>query len=88
MTSDLSATVEHLHSCESYLFTIGIAGPLGIGPLGNIKNVVTRFNILAPPKNIQISSDKQNDNIMHITWFPSCQMIVDKVSYVVSFVIL
>ena len=83
-TSNLNATITDLEACESYMFAVGVVGPLGLGPLSDDPlSVSTSFNASAAPKNLEVSSHPQNDTIMDIHWRSSCPMMIDKIKYMV-----
>lgn len=83
-TKALNATVRNLEACESYIFAVGVIGPLGLGPLSaNPSTLVTRFNVNAAPKNLMVTGDPHNETIMHVQWRSSCPAMTDKVSYMV-----
>jgi len=83
-TSNLSTTVTGLEACETYMFAVGVVGPLGLGPLSDVPLVAsTRFNVSAAPKNLEVSSHPHNETIMDISWHSSCPMMIDKIGYMV-----
>lgn len=82
-TSKLQEIVEGLDPCEKYLFTVGVVGPLGTGlRYSHPVMVQTNASLIAPPKDIRIQKDLQNDTIMNVEWSPSCPGI--EVAYIVS----
>jgi hypothetical protein len=85
-TKALTATVINLEACESYIFAVGVIGPLGLGPLSdNPYTLVTRFNVNAAPKNLTVTSDPHNETVMSIQWRSSCPAMTDEISYMVCF---
>ena len=84
-TNGTTATITNLEACESYIVTVGIVGPLGIGPLSSNPNLlVTRFNANAAPKNLSVYADPHNETIMVIDWRSSCPAMMDNIGYMVS----
>lgn len=83
-TSNLNATITDLEACETYMFAVGVVGPLGLGPLSDdLLFASTSFNMSAAPKNLEVSSDRKNETIMNIRWRSSCPAMVDTVRYMV-----
>jgi len=81
-TSNLNATITDLKACETYMFAVGVVGPLGLGPLSDDPVFVsTRFNVSAAPKNLEVSP--QNETIMNMNWHSSCPVMIDKIGYMV-----
>lgn len=85
MTTNETAIVTNLDACETYLFTVGLVGPIGYGPLSySLKQVTTSTNDKAPPKNIRVGWDGSNMLRMKVEWSPSCPLVQSDY-YVVSF---
>lgn len=83
-TSKLNATITDLEACETYMFAVGVVGPLGLGPLSDDPLFLsTKFNMSAAPKNLEVSSDPKNETIMDIRWNSSCPVMIDKIGYMV-----
>jgi hypothetical protein len=83
-TTNLNATVTDLEACETYMFAVGVVGPLGVGQLSaNPLFASTTFNVSAAPKNLRVSSDPHNETIMNIQWHSSCPMMIEKIGYMV-----
>jgi len=83
-TSNLNATITDLEACETYMFAVGVVGPIGLGPLSeNPVFASTQFNVSAAPKNLEVSSRPQNETIMDIRWHSSCPVMSDKIGYMV-----
>ena len=72
-------------ACELYIFTVGIIGPIGIGPISNnIPTVRTYYNKRAPPKNLTVSVMPGDDFQMLVQWAASCQSINEPVDYIIT----
>jgi hypothetical protein len=83
-TRNLKATITGLEACETYVFAVGITGPLGVGPLSaDPVFASTRFNVSAAPKNLKVSSDSHSEMIMNVHWQSSCPTIAEKIGYMV-----
>jgi hypothetical protein len=83
-TSNLTANITNLEACESYIFAVGVVGPLGFGPLSaNPFSLVTRFNMNAAPKDLTVLPDPHNETVMNIHWRSSCPAMVDEIGYMV-----
>jgi hypothetical protein len=83
-TSNLNATITDLEACETYMFAVGVIGPLGLGPLSDDPVLAsTRFNVGAAPKNLEVSSHPQNETIMNIRWHSSCPTMIYAIGYMV-----
>ncbi|CAG9863395.1 unnamed protein product [Phyllotreta striolata] len=66
-------TITNLDACENYLFSVGLVGPLGVGPLsGNLKQISTSRNPKAPPKRIEVDVADGDPLKMRIRWSPPC----------------
>ncbi|XP_046384462.1 sortilin-related receptor-like isoform X2 [Ischnura elegans] len=84
-TSELSATVKGLEACESYVFDVALVGPLGRGPLSTQPlNIVTHFDVYAPPKNLKVVADANNETVMVVSWNSSCPQMTDKIGYMIT----
>ncbi|XP_050504155.1 sortilin-related receptor-like isoform X9 [Diabrotica virgifera virgifera] len=72
-TINESITITNLDSCENYVFSVGLVGPIGFGPLsGNIQQVSTSENPRAPPKRLIVEEDGNDPLQMKISWIPPC----------------
>ncbi|XP_057669254.1 sortilin-related receptor-like [Diorhabda carinulata] len=68
--------ISNLQPCESYIFSIGLVGPVGYGPLsGYIKQITTSGNPKSPPKRLQVEADGDDPIKMKISWIPPCSSI-------------
>ncbi|XP_071441297.1 sortilin-related receptor-like isoform X2 [Hetaerina americana] len=84
-TSDLNMTVKGLEACESYVFDVGLVGPLGCGPLSSHPlSVITHFDEYAPPKNLKVTADPKNETIMVVTWDSSCPQMNGEIGYMIT----
>lgn len=84
-TSNLNATITDLQACETYMFAVGVIGPLGAGKLSDHPLLAsTSFNVSAAPKNLEVSSDPKNETIMNIRWHSSCPTMIDEIGYMVT----
>jgi hypothetical protein len=83
-TSNLTANITDLKACETYMFAVGVVGPLGVGPLSDDPLFAsTRFNVSAAPRNLEVSSDPKNETIMNIRWHSSCRTMIEAIGYMV-----
>jgi len=81
-TTNTSVTVRDLSACESYVFSVGVVAPLGVGPLSSSpQTVVTQFSPRAPPKNLRVLPDAHNNTAMSITWSASCPLVSQDIAY-------
>lgn len=84
-TFDTNATLTKLEACESYIFAVGLVGPLGVGPFSaNPPSLVTKFNVNAAPKNLTVSQDPHNETLMFVWWRSSCPAMSDKIGYMIT----
>lgn len=71
-----SAVVKDLLTCETYLFAIGLIGPLGYGPISTMPSyrpVVTVYYPRAPPRHLGVRSENGvNATYMIVHWNSSC----------------
>lgn len=65
-------TVRDLDACETYVFNVIVAGPLGYGPPNELKTVKTGVDFKAPPKNVIIQRSTDNVTDAEIVWSPPC----------------
>ncbi|CAG9822420.1 unnamed protein product [Phaedon cochleariae] len=73
ITPNETATISDLEACEAFIFSVGIVGPIGYGPLsGNFKQLTTSGNAKAPPKRIQVGREGDDPLQMRIQWVPAC----------------
>lgn len=74
-TQELSGNITDLQPCESYLFSVGIVGPKGPGPLSREPiELRTEQNDKKPPRNVRISIDHDSRE-MTIIWEHNCPFI-------------
>ncbi|CAH1280545.1 unnamed protein product [Diabrotica balteata] len=72
-TMNESITITNLDSCENYMFSVGLVGPIGFGPLSqNVQQVSTSENPRAPPKRLTVEEDGNNPLQIKISWIPPC----------------
>ncbi|XP_022913328.2 sortilin-related receptor-like isoform X1 [Onthophagus taurus] len=84
-TSSLGATITGLGACESYIFTVGLIGPLGVGPLQTDSHIVkTFFNVRAPPENLRVTQGSRRYDMMTVKWSASCPTINQDLGYIIS----
>lgn len=84
-TTNLTATVTKLQACEYYIFSVGIVGPYGLGPVSrHLSPVRTHMNKRAPPKNLRIERDSTDPLVIYVKCSPSCASERTPVDYVVS----
>nr|CAD7443909.1 unnamed protein product [Timema bartmani] len=84
-TQNMNATVSGLEACESYVFAVGLVGPLGSGPLSSHPySILTEFNPDAPPKNLHATTDPTNETRVLVTWQSSCPEMDTAVNYSVT----
>nr|CAD7431907.1 unnamed protein product [Timema monikensis] len=84
-TQNVNATVSGLEACESYVFAVGLVGPLGSGPLSSHPySILTEFNPDAPPKNLHATTDPTNETRVLVTWQSSCPEMDTAVNYLVT----
>lgn len=80
-TSDLTAIIENLDACEKYMFSVGVIGPYGFGPLTLPQIVTTHFNKLAPPKRLTVGRDSSDETKMLVQWSASCPIMNEPIGY-------
>lgn len=73
-----------MDACERYLLTVGIIGPIGVGPITADRYVTTSYHKTAPPKNLSVMQGPENPLAILIQWSASCQPIDTKIGYIVS----
>ncbi len=78
-----SVTIDHLVSCESYIFVVAIVGPRGFGPASRPLTNSSKYSPGAAPKNLAVKVNSANLT-MDITWDASCPEIDDNISYLVG----
>ncbi|XP_067011986.2 sortilin-related receptor isoform X2 [Anabrus simplex] len=85
-TQNLNFTVPHLAACESYVFDVGVVGPLGSGPLSDSPpaHVFTQFNMNAAPKNVRAYTDPKDETKMIVSWNSSCPTMTNKTGYQIN----
>lgn len=83
-TSSLNAEFKNLLPCESYLFAVGVVGPIGPGPLTrNPTTMTTQFNPIKPPKNLKVDVNEKTEEMI-IKWEHNCPLTADVTSYLVT----
>uniref|UniRef100_A0A8D9B9P9 Sortilin-related receptor n=1 Tax=Cacopsylla melanoneura TaxID=428564 RepID=A0A8D9B9P9_9HEMI len=83
-TEKLSYSIRDLGACESYSFSVGIVGPVGLSILSAPVNVHTEFNNRAPPKRINvITPNKEDETNVTIRWSSSCPFMRTQLGYVI-----
>lgn len=80
-TTKTSIVVTDLDACEKYYFSVGIIGPIGIGPLAHEMLVATPYNERSPPKDISVETDLSDDARMIIKWASACRFGNVSVAY-------
>jgi len=75
-TSMSTVTIKDLAACTDYLFTVAILRP-ALGKMSNQKEVHTRFDPLAPPKDVEVKNRT-------VSWKPSCPAVAKQLGYVVT----
>ncbi|XP_054265258.1 sortilin-related receptor-like isoform X2 [Macrosteles quadrilineatus] len=84
-TTNTSATVRDLAACESFIVSVGLVGPLGVGPLSSSPATIkTQFNARAPPKALRVMADPHNDTAMSVTWSASCTHVSQAIAYEIT----
>nr|CAI5865438.1 unnamed protein product [Callosobruchus analis] len=72
-TMNETATVKDLDSCTSYLFAVGLVGPVGYGPIPvHLQQISTAENPKAPPKRVSVSAFGGDGLKMKVSWMPPC----------------
>nr|XP_033333718.1 uncharacterized protein LOC117224719 [Megalopta genalis] len=79
----LYAVVEHLDTCETYRFAVGVYGPYGSGPLSFAHHVHTSFNPRAAPTDVRVLPSDKDDTIT-IIWAASCHVIDSLIAYTIT----
>lgn len=82
LTTNLSATIKDLEACETYVFSVGVNGDYGAGPLSPPVTVFTHFNQRAPPKKLRVTPSDRHDTIV-ISWSASCPTIDEPIKYTI-----
>ncbi|KAK4886327.1 hypothetical protein RN001_002598 [Aquatica leii] len=84
-TTDTSVTITHLEACESYIFTVGIVGPLGIGNISSSSpTVMTSLNKNAAPKRLTVTQDPGDHLTMQVSWSASCPTFTEPIGYIIT----
>ncbi|XP_033333706.1 sortilin-related receptor [Megalopta genalis] len=83
LTKHLYAVVEHLDTCETYRFAVGVYGPYGSGPLSFAHHVHTSFNPRAAPTDVRVLPSDKDDTIT-IIWAASCHVIDSPIAYTIT----
>ncbi|XP_059482311.1 sortilin-related receptor-like [Neocloeon triangulifer] len=85
-TSELAVSIKSLEACESYIFDVGIVGPIGAGPMsGKQINLITQYNPSAAPKNLRTVRDPVKLTSLNVTWSASCETIQTPIGYMIYF---
>lgn len=83
-TENLSVNITNLRPCESYIFGVGVIGPVGPGPLGRrLTTIETKYNEKKAPKNLDIVIDNVKQD-MTITWEHTCPLSGISPAYVIT----
>uniref|UniRef100_A0A2M4B8R2 Sortilin-related receptor n=1 Tax=Anopheles marajoara TaxID=58244 RepID=A0A2M4B8R2_9DIPT len=73
-TTSRTANLTQLQSCQSYLVSVGIVGPIGPGPLGrNPLKLETAYDLLQPPKELNVTINDASQEMI-IKWQRSCAL--------------
>lgn len=84
-TKQLTIHVDDLLPCEQYIFSVGIVGPLGIGPISrDFKIVMTHVSPRAPPKDVIVTQDSSDASSMIVRWSASCPTLKSPIGYIVD----
>ncbi|XP_034183961.1 sortilin-related receptor [Osmia lignaria lignaria] len=83
LTTNLSVTIKDLEACESYVFSVGVNGDYGAGPLSQPVTVLTHYNQRAPPKKLRVSATDKPNSII-VSWSASCPTIDEPIRYTIS----
>lgn len=68
------------------MFSVGIVGPYGLGPVSrNLSPVRTHMNKRAPPKNLRVERDPDDPLVIYVSWSPSCVADKTVLKYLVSY---
>lgn len=84
VVTNTSAVISGLAACESYLFSVGLVGPLGKGPLGPPRNIFTMFNKNASPKKLDVTHHPSDKSLILVQWESSCENMTEAIGYEVS----
>lgn len=81
-TTDLTISIRQLEACESFIFDVGIVGPLGAGPMsGRMVNLRTQYSPFASPKNVKIVKDPLRPTFFKLLWSASCDTMDSQIGY-------
>lgn len=83
-TSNLTASIRDLEACETYVFSVGVRGTYGAGPLSQPVSVTTYYDERAPPKRLRVTASDKPTTII-VSWSASCPMIENPIKYTVSY---
>jgi len=77
-TGKLLATVGGLGACTTYLFSVAVDDEAaGLGQMGSLRNITTKWSPLAPPRNLSASGSI-------LTWSSPCDTMEEEVSYIIE----
>ncbi|KAF5282013.1 hypothetical protein FQA39_LY00537 [Lamprigera yunnana] len=84
-TTDTFITVTNLEVCESYIFSVGLVGPLGIGNISHgSPTIMTSLNKKAAPKSLIVTQDPQDHLTMVLSWSASCPTFTEPIGYIIT----
>lgn len=94
-TTNLTITISSLPACEQLLFSVGLIGPYGLGPLSaRISQRSTGMNRRSPPKRLTVTLGKptttnvaaSNKYEMLVQWEASCDIatLAEGTGYIVT----
>jgi len=75
-TSEHSIKIKDLSACTDYLFIVAVFQP-ALGKMSNQKPVNTRFDHMAPPKDVRVEN-------RIVYWKPSCPAVSQPLGYVLT----
>ncbi|GAB6018639.1 hypothetical protein CHUAL_000319 [Chamberlinius hualienensis] len=83
-TNSTNVTITQLDACESYIFTVRLTEPLGIGPSSALATAHTLYNHLAPPKALKAVGASWDPLTMVVSWDASCEQVSDPTGYMIN----
>uniref|UniRef100_A0A1Y1LMI9 Sortilin-related receptor n=1 Tax=Photinus pyralis TaxID=7054 RepID=A0A1Y1LMI9_PHOPY len=84
-TTDTTVTVTHLGACETYIFSVGIVGPSGVGNISSDSpTVMTSLNKRAAPKRLTVTQHPSDHLKMQVSWSASCPTFAEPVGYIIT----
>ncbi|XP_048483491.1 sortilin-related receptor isoform X4 [Plutella xylostella] len=75
-TRNTSVTIDGLHACESYIFTVSLEH----GPAARLYEIITRDNAKAPIKNLHFKNDEKKRTLA-IMWNANCDVLKEDITY-------